>query len=276
MPKLEEVVPKPETRVSILVDNSSSMSSLSKFVVDSFNEQVDELRKVKDQKITVSLVFFDSYVNVKMFNVPLSEIQNLKPGDYKPSGMTALDDAIGITIGQFKNLDDWKDENISHLVVIITDGHGNVNKEFSQKNVANMIREGKNNGWTFTYLGANVNVEKVARDYNLDLGNTMSYQATGADMMRSSVATSKGLGGYFNARGRGERSVSAFYSGGSAADGENILEQAKKATKTDILDDKDLTEAKEDGTVDIHMGNKSLWDQSLDANDKLQEKQEVK
>lgn len=265
MPKLDDLVPKPETRVAILVDNSSSMGSLSKFVVDTFNEQVDELRKVKDQKITVSLVFFDSDVDVRMFNVPLSEIENLKSGDYKPAGMTALDDAIGITVDKFKNLDDWKDEELSHLIVIITDGHGNVNKEFSQRNVANMISEGKNNGWTFTYLGANVNVEQVAKSYNLDLGNTMSYQASGVDMMRSSQATTRGLEGYFGARGRRERTVSSFYGG------DNILEKSKKKTDTD----KDLTEEALDGTFDIHMGDKSLWEQSLEANDKLQEQQQA-
>lgn len=260
MPKLEDVVPKPETRVSILVDNSSSMGSLSSFVVNTFNEQVDELKKVKDQKITVSTIFFDSTVDVRMFNVPLEEVEKMKEGDYRPAGMTALDDAVGITIDKFKNLDDWRDENLSHLVVIITDGYGNVNKEFSQQSVANMIQEGKDNGWTFTYLGANVDVKHVAKKYNLDIGNTMSYEATGKDMMRSSVATRGGLGSYFQARGSGERTTKSFYGGDS------IMEKAKEAMK-------DLTEEKKDDTFDIHMGNKSLWEQSLEANDKLQEEQ---
>jgi len=274
MPTLEEVKPKPETRVAILVDNSSSMNSLSKFVVDTFNEQVDELRKIKDQKITVSLVFFDSDVDVRMFNVPLEELQNLKHGEYKPAGMTALDDAIGLTIDKFKNLDDWKDENLAHLLVIITDGNGNTNKEYSQRTVANMITEGKNNGWTFTYLGANVDVNKVAKDYNLDIGNTMSYQANGDSLRFSSQVTSRGLNNYFNnTRSKGLRTMDCFY---SAATGDNILEDAKKANEAGIFEEakEDLTDVEKDAKFDIHMGNKSLFDQALEANEKLQQEQQ--
>ena len=272
MPKLEQVIPKPETRVAIVVDNSSSMNSLKEFVVNTFNEQVDELRKVKDQKITVSLVFFDSDVDVRMFNVPLEEIKNLKMEDYRPAGMTALDDATGVTVDKFKSIDGWQDENVSHLVVVITDGYGNVNKEFSQQNVANMIKElqdGK--GWTFTYLGANVDVKKIARTYNLHDGNTMSYSASDKVSLNASTeATTRGLGGYFRGRSKGLRTSMSFYD----AQGDNIMEQGKKLEISNEEDKNNLTDKGEDAKLDIHMGNKDLWDQALDANDK--KSQEIK
>lgn len=268
MPTLNEVVPKPETRVAILVDNSSSMSRLSDFVVDSFNEQIDELSKVVDQKISVSLVFFDSDVDIRMFNVPLKEVPRLTLEDYRPCGMTALDDATGIAIDKFKTLPDWKDENLAHLIVIISDGNGNINKEYNKANVANMIKALQgDDGWTFTYLGANVDVEKIAKDYNLDIGNTMSYKVDDKNSLtRSRRATTAGLSSYFSARGGGLRTMDSFYEPGKNGD---IMENGKNLENNEDGDKKPLTEAQKLDNVDIHMGNKSLWDESLKANEEF-------
>lgn len=214
MPTLSELTPKPETRVAIIVDKSGSMSSLSKFAVDTYNEQLAELRKnSKDQRITISLIFFDSDVEIKYFNESLAVAQDLKYEEYQTGTMTALNDAVGVTIDKFKALDGCQDENVSHLVVIITDGHENASKEYHQKTIANNIDLLQKDGWTFTYLGANVDVKKVAQDYNLNLGNTMSYQPTADGLRASSVVTSKGLGNYFGARTRGVRASTSFYAG---------------------------------------------------------------
>lgn len=268
MPKLNDVVPKPETRVAILVDNSSSMLSLSKFVVDSFNEQLDSLRKIENQKITISLVFFDDNVDVRMFNSPLEEVKNLTYDDYRPAGMTALDDATGITIDKFRSLKDWQDENLSHLCVIITDGYGNLNKEYAKATVSSMIKDLQENGWTFTYLGANQNIERVAQDYNLHLGNTMSFDASKDGMLRSSAATTRGLGNYFQARAGGQRTISSFY---SANEGDIMTDTNKIGMIVDGEEKKDLTDGKGQAKVkemyDIHMGNADLNKNAVSVKD---------
>lgn len=246
MPTLNEVKPKPKTRVALIVDKSGSMAHLSKFVVDTYNEQLAKLREnAEDQEITMTLVFFDSKVEVKCFNVPLSEVKDLAYEEYRTGTMTALNDAIGLTIDQFKGLEDFQDENVSHLCVVITDGYENDSKEYHQKTVANNIKMLQEDGWTFTYLGANVDVKKVAQDYNLHQGNTMSYSADASGVKYSSRMTSKGIGSYLGARTRGVRSVSSFYDNATNIGG--ILEN-----------DENLTENEKDATFDIHMGNADL------------------
>jgi len=274
MPALNDLVPKPETRVAILIDNSSSMESLSKFVVDTFNEQVDELKKFKDQKITTTLVFFDSGVDLRMVNVPLEDIKKLEYDEYQPNGLTALDDAIGITIDKFRYLKDWQDENVSHLFIIITDGYGNQNKEYSKATVSNMIKELQDKGWTFTYLGANQDIEKVARDYNLHAGNTMSFTPDAKGMKLSSQVTTKGLNNYMASRVDNVRASTSFYSDASTEVKhtprlEKILNIGKTIMKNDKKDkvaieeeseEKDLTNVVNEDSMkyDIHMGNESL------------------
>lgn len=262
MPKLNDLVPKQTTRVAILLDKSDSMRSLAKFAVDTYNEQLSALRaNQKEQDVSITLIFFDSDVEVKCFNEPLSVAKNLDYDEYKPATMTAMCDAIGVAIAKFRALKDCNDENVSHLIVIITDGQENSSKEFHKKTIANNIKDlQKSGGWTFTFLGANVNVEEMAKEYNFDVGNTMSYKATADGMRYSSQATSRGIGNYLGLRSQGVRNMASFYSG----------EQ-----KNDVLSNDLLTEVKDDDKLsfDIHMGNEDVWNQAVEANEKLQKLQ---
>jgi hypothetical protein len=247
MPRLNEILKQPETRVAIIIDNSSSMSPLSKFVVDSFNEQIDELKKIKNQKITVTLAFFSGQTDVKIFDKPIAEVQHLKHDEYKPNGMTALNDATGLIIDKFKQSTDPSKKDLSHLFVIITDGDENASKEYSQATVSNMIKTLQTEGWTFTYLGANQDLNKVVKNYNLHAGNTMEFQPTGASVRASTVNITRGLTNYFAGRESGIMMSDSFYSGA-------IAEDLKTEIKTDTTS---LTEPPK-VEYDIFMGNPSL------------------
>lgn len=263
MPKLQDIVPKPKTRVAFIIDRSGSMRDLSKFVVDTFNEQLQELqRNAENQEITVSVVFFDSIIDIRSFDVPLSDIKTMEYDEYKTGASTALNDAIGTTIDKIRVLDDSQDDNVSHLMIIITDGYENASKEYSQSTISNYIKDLQETNWTFTYQGANVDVGKVAQQYNFDLGNTVSYSATADGLRLSSEKTSRGIGKFMQARTSGKIKTSSFYE-------ENKDEELFESLVGDEKNDKE-----EEAAYDIHMGNKSLWEQAIEANEKLKIEQE--
>jgi len=252
MPKLNEILQQPETKVAIIIDNSSSMSPLSKFVVDSFNEQIDHLKKIKNQKITVTLAFFDSLTDIRIFDKPIEEFHHLKHEEYRPNGMTALNDATGLIIDKFKQTSDPSKKDLSHLFVIITDGAENASKEYSQVSVSNMIKTLQSEGWTFTYLGANQDLNKVAKTYNLPVGNTMAFNATGDSVMASSVNLTRGLSNYFIGREKGIVMSDSFYSDVVAEDS-----ATKPKIEIKIHDGSSLTDATK-VEYDIFMGSPNL------------------
>lgn len=213
MPKLKDLT-KPRTRVAIILDRSGSMYSIAKYAVDTYNEQLQTLRKnIEDQDITITLVQFDNEIDFHCFNEPLEITKDLKYEDYKPGASTALNDAIGMTVHKFKTLNDWKDSDISYLILVITDGYENSSKEFSKKSINKITEEleKKQGNWTFTYLGANTDLNQVAKDYGFDTSNTQSFVSSKIGVARASSITSGSLSSYFKGRSQGLSRVSNFY-----------------------------------------------------------------
>jgi hypothetical protein len=84
-------------------------------------------------------------------------------------------DAIGIRISKLQYyLDGEKNTNV--LVTILTAGEENASKEFSGEQVKKLIDDQKAKNWTFTYIGANHDVEKVA--LSISINNSLKFEAT--------------------------------------------------------------------------------------------------
>ncbi|WP_221406970.1 hypothetical protein [Epilithonimonas bovis] len=71
-----------------------------------------------------------------------------------------------------KVLKHQKDSNV--LVTIFTDGEENASREYTGNQVKTMIENLKNENWTFTYIGTDHDVEKIA--INLSITNTLSFE----------------------------------------------------------------------------------------------------
>ena len=91
--------------------------------------------------------------------------------DYHPSGMTAMNDGIGMAIDKVGAwLRDMKEEDrpSKNLIVIMTDGEENYSKEYSLKKVQDMIKHQTDKySWEFMYIGADVTNKKTADDLGI-------------------------------------------------------------------------------------------------------------
>ncbi len=86
---------------------------------------------------------------------------------------------MGISISKLNaELSDIKDYNV--LVTIFTDGEENASVEFSGEAVKKMIESLKQRRWTFTYIGTDHDVEKVA--FALSITNYMHFEKNPSDM----------------------------------------------------------------------------------------------
>ena len=61
------------------------------------------------------------------------------------------------------------------LVTVITDGYENASREYNGKAIKNLVETMKKEGWVFTYIGANQDVEAVAASMSID--NRLAFDA---------------------------------------------------------------------------------------------------
>ncbi|MBC7892769.1 MAG: VWA domain-containing protein [Sphingobacteriaceae bacterium] len=218
-----ETSPKQRVYNLIILDESGSMATIMQPTIQGFNEVVQTIRGVQkqfpDQQHFISLVTFNGLgVKTKLFNEPAEILHELDARMYQPDASTPLYDAIGFSINKLKSTL-YGVENHHVLVTILTDGEENASKEFSGQQVRQLIDDLKQQAWTFTYIGANHNVQKAA--FSLSITNTLQFKAdaAGTDEMfardrRSRVAYSQKLS-------RGEDVKGSYFVGGEGKKGES-------------------------------------------------------
>ncbi len=156
----------------IILDKSGSMNSIARQAVDGVNETIGSIRSAQeknpDQEHIVTLVAFcGCEMKIIYDNLPVAEVKTLTDKDYRPCCMTPLYDAIGMTITRVHGVQS-KEENSLAIVTIITDGYENASHEFSHTAIRSLIESYKDQGWQFTYIGADHDVEQVAFSLNID------------------------------------------------------------------------------------------------------------
>lgn len=174
------------TEIVFILDKSGSMNSIKSDAIGGFNQFITEQQELKDDT-TMSLVLFDSNYTKVYENIPLNEVKQLTENEYKPSSMTALYDAIGLSI---ESVSQRKKEGDDVLFVITTDGENNRSTKYTKEAVFEMIEDCKKKGWEFIFLAANQDAFSAGNSINISTGNSMNFAATTDGMSRSFAVSS--------------------------------------------------------------------------------------
>lgn len=168
----------------IILDESGSMGSIKKTIIQGFNELVQTIQGIEkqflDQEHFITFISFNGlYKKLLHFNEPASKLQQIDDKKYNPDASTPLFDALGYGINSLNNiLENQTDYNV--LVTVLTDGEENASKEFSGNDIKKLIDKLKQNNWTFTYIGTDHDVEKIAA--SLSINNTMVFEKNETDI----------------------------------------------------------------------------------------------
>lgn len=232
---------KLKTYVRIILDKSGSMGCIANQAVQNFNEQVQQMKINSDtQEIYCSLITFNGEVFEHLWDAPAKDLEEAAEGTYITGGGTAFYDALGYTINKTKqtaleNID--LDSDNAYLFYIISDGEENASKKYKQDSISKLIDSCNEEGnWTFTYMGCSKQyVEKVAKDINIPLANCAVWSNNNYyEAAHTLTAASSKLGGYYNSRSKGTRSVADFHSGS------NDLTDYSEGVTADVLPQNDL------------------------------------
>ena len=128
--------------------------------------------------------------------VNIQDVKELTNKEYYARGMTALLDAIGKTINSVgERLSKTKEEDRPSKIifVITTDGQENSSKEFTQKQIKEMIEHQTNTyNWQFMFLGANIDTVSTAQSFGISGQFASNYTANsrGTDALYTTLSKS--------------------------------------------------------------------------------------
>ena len=165
------------TEVVFIIDESGSMHGLEGDTVGGFNSTVDKQKKLEGECL-VSTVMFNTRSRVIHDRVNIKSIEKMTDNDYRPSGSTALIDALGDSIRHIKMVHRYiREEDVPSktMFVITTDGMENASRKYSLSEVKKMIEERKEEGWEFVFLAANIDAAETARSYGIDADSCVDY-----------------------------------------------------------------------------------------------------
>lgn len=151
--------------LTFIIDESGSMYSSESDVVGGFKKTIEEQKANKDGKVTVSLYKFSDNAKQLYIGKDINEIDEF---EYRPNGLTAMNDGIGKAIDEVgawlyerdKNGEDLPSVN---LVVVMTDGLENASQEYTLAQVKEKIKTQTDvYNWQFIYMGSDITTAKDA------------------------------------------------------------------------------------------------------------------
>jgi len=172
----------------IILDESGSMETIREITISSFNEVLQTIQTLHKESPEISqfislITFNGTGMKTHSWNQDCETLSMLSRETYVPNASTPLYDTMGYCINKLKaELCSLSNYNV--LVTVLTDGEENSSKEYSGKAILALIESMKDGNWTFTYMGANHDVEKAARV--MGIKNKMSFEAKSADVTRVS------------------------------------------------------------------------------------------
>lgn len=168
----------------IILDESGSMDCVWAQTISNCNETLQTIFSAQKefyatQDHFISIYTFQDAGPLKsrylLRNRPIAEARMLTSKDYRPNGCTPLYDAVGETLTDLEAVAETHDDAVAS-VTIITDGEENSSRRYSGSDVAKIISRLKEKGWNFNIIGANIDVESLAKDLHID--NTLKWEQT--------------------------------------------------------------------------------------------------
>ena len=164
----------------VILDESGSMSTCVRSTISGCNETIQAAQALQNNhrdsmRSLMSIYAFQTGATPSRYlcrNIPVDQAHAISDRDYRPGGCTPLYDALGSTLVDLRATAQTH-EDATAVVTIITDGMENSSTHYSRNDIARLISELKEFGWTFNFIGANIDVDDVAGALNID--NRMSF-----------------------------------------------------------------------------------------------------
>lgn len=159
--------------IVVIADRSGSMKPLVGDTIGAFNAFVEE-QKALPGAARLTLVTFDNVYEVAegFKSVDIQDAPELTEAQFYARGMTALYDAMGSTLTALLAQNPDK-----AIIMVITDGDENSSREYSHKQVKELVEKAEAKGWEVIFTAANIDTEKYGAQLGIAAGATRGFVA---------------------------------------------------------------------------------------------------
>lgn len=206
------------SEIVCVIDQSGSMGSIRNDAIGGFNAFLEDQKKVPGEAI-FSLLLFDTERHWVHEGISISDVAPLSSETYVPGGMTALNDAVGLTIDSVGSrlAAQPEPERPEHVIIaILTDGQENSSQEYETHQIKERIHHQREQyNWQFLFLAANQDAFRSSRQLGIPQGAAGQFVASpegtrvayenlsrGVTALRSGSKVGANRGEIFTARSR--------------------------------------------------------------------------
>lgn len=169
------------THLVNILDRSGSVEKVISDMRGAYNTYIKEQQKIAG-KCTVTTTIFDNQITILDDFVDIRNFTELTESNYCALGLTALLDAVGMTLNKVgEKLNALPEDEKPELVVVYinTDGLENASSDFTRAKIAEMIKVQQDvYKWKFLFLGANI--DAFSEGGSLNIHNNANYIQTSA------------------------------------------------------------------------------------------------
>jgi len=202
-------------RIALLIDASGSMQGLRYDAINVLNSQIDTIRNEAyklNQQTFISIGKFSTGFEWICKDIESRMIHPIKANDYEPNGGTALIDAVDTALIELDHQASHNTEDISFLLITITDGQENSSRISNAANIAKKIRDKQGTDrWSFVFSVPRGDSHYIQSFFGVPAGNITEWDQTKIGIQNLSVAANIGTSSYFHARSLGQTSTKSFF-----------------------------------------------------------------
>lgn len=190
------------TYIVALLDKSGSMQNVQKDTIGGYNTFIEEQKRVPGEA-RITLMQFNHKLHKIYEDVPIQHVAPLTETTFSPIGWTSFNDSFAQAISEVGiklSLKPEEDRPSKVLFLIMTDGAENTSKEFigidGLKKLNAMVNHQKDKySWSFVYLGANLDSQKVSKSYGIDSKSAINYTSNDIGALNAFKSISRGVAG---------------------------------------------------------------------------------
>lgn len=200
-------------RVALVLDNSASMQTIRNAAHAAFSRILSELRTnaaTHSQQTLVDLVTFGSTIKHIASG---ADISGLSLTTYMPNeSSTRLLDAIGLAIDHLEQYRVSPHDDISYLVIVVTDGLENASRNFGSRTLNTLLhRVQATDRWTVTVQVPTGAKARFCQDFQVPEGNVVEWDQTVAGVEQATAFAGAGIQKFYQARASGQTHLRTFY-----------------------------------------------------------------
>jgi len=232
-------------------DHSASMRGMERPAMQDFNQNVNAIREGAEAgniDTVVSVVRCGVGVNATVeWETTNSSVKALKPlQSYVASGYgTPLYDSVGMLIEEFERVPDANKNDVSFIVMVITDGQENRSKKWSAARLNAKIRELQaTDRWTFVFRVPEGYKNALVHKLGLHDGNVQEWDLSSAGLAQVTQVTSTAVGDYYRGLATGKKATTRFF-----ANLDQVKPSEIKAVLEDVSDELVMLRATDDSQI---------------------------